>query len=228
MCHSPLFYLYKLIHAVKLEAYGEAVVRVDSNIFRVAKLQKAAVAFQLFAVILSHIVRAEKHPAEEAVDGGENILLPLAEFQIVVAQEEHIRVIQPCPAIELAAEDAVENCVPRGNALTVNQAHDGRIVPIKADITAYAAVVKHPEGGHERHAAAENELIAAHFAQQLHGARHPRGAALPVSAEGRGGIQKVELHKVIAPVVQHPVETEAQIIYDLRIVDIERVEAAPV
>ena len=115
-----------------------------------------------------------------------------------------------------------------GNALTVNQAHNGRIVPVEADVTAYAAVVKHPESGHERHAAAEDELISAHFAQQLHGARHPRGAALPVSAEGRGGIQKVKLHKVVAPVVQHAVEAFTEIINDLRIVDIERVEAAPV
>ena len=64
-----LFNFNYLIHSVKLEADGKAIVRVNSDVLRAAHFQQAAVAFKLFAVILSHIVRTEKHPAKQAVDG---------------------------------------------------------------------------------------------------------------------------------------------------------------
>ena len=47
-------------------------------------------------------------------------------------------------------------------------------------------------------------------------------------AKGGSAVQKIQLDKVEAPVVQHPVKHPAQIVQHGRVVDIQRIKAAPV
>ena len=48
----------------------------------------------------------EQHAAEKAVHGGKYVLFLLAELEVIVSQEENIRVAYISSAVELAAENA--------------------------------------------------------------------------------------------------------------------------
>ena len=63
---------------------------------------------------------------------------------------------------------------------------------------------------------------------RIHSTVHPGCPALAGVAKGRSAVQKIQLDKVEAPVVQHPVEHPAQIVQHGWVVDIQRIETAPV
>ena len=62
-------------------------------------------------------------------------------------------------------------------------------------------------------------------AQQLHSTVHSARPALAGVAKGGSTVQKIQLDKVEAPVVQHPVKYPAQIVQHGRVVDIQRIES---
>ena len=102
------------------------------------------------------------------------------------------------------------------------------IIPVQRNIAAYAAVIHQPEGGHQRYAAAQNELVSAEFAQEFHAADHSPGAALPFIAERSDSVQEIELYQVVAPFIQNSVEYPAQVILHTGMIQIKGIEAAPV
>ena len=106
--------------------------------------------------------------------------------------------------------------------------HNERAVPVEPHIAPDAAVVHKPERRHERRAAADDEMLAAHLAQETHRAAHALCAALRREIDRRGGIEEIELHKIKAPVGEHAAEHVAQVLRGLRMVKIDRIEAAPV
>ena len=71
-------------------------------------------------------------------------------------------------------------------------------------------------------------MLAAELAQESHRAAHTFRAALRREIDRRGRIEKIELHKVKAPVGEHAAEHVAQVLRGLRMVKVDRVEAAPV
>ena len=149
-------------------------------------------------------------------------------MDILFSQEKHIRVCDEGAPVEHSSIEACLNGPFCGRTLGVDYLHPWLVVPVQAHITADPAVVHQAEGGHQRHAAAQNPLLAAALPQQLHGPEHPACPALPLIAEGSGGIEEVQLHQVEAPLVQHPVKHPLQIVRDAGDIDVQGIEAAPV
>ena len=62
-------------------------------------------------------------------------------------------------------------------------------------------------------------------AQKLHSMVHSARPALAGAAKGGSTIQKIQLDKVEAPVVQHPVKYPAQIVQHGRVVDVQCIKS---
>ena len=110
----------------------------------------------------------------------------------------------------------------------MDQAHEPLVVPIKAHIAADAAVIHHPETGHQRHTAAQYQLVPAPLPQKGHSTGHAGRPGFPFTPKRRCGIEEVQLHKVKAPLFQNPMEHILQICLYLLVVDIQGVKPAPV
>ena len=110
----------------------------------------------------------------------------------------------------------------------MEQPHEPLVVPAEAHIAADAAIVHDPEAGHQRHAAAEDQLVPAPLPQQLHGPAHSGGPGLPLVSKGGHGIEEIQLHKIKMPRVKDPFKNPPEIVLHLGIVDIQRIEAAPI
>ena len=150
------------------------------------------------------------------------------QLAVFLPQEKHVRVAAVGAPVELTAKNRVADAMLCGHTLAVEKPHIPHIVPVKPHIAADAAVIHHTERGHNRHAAAQNQLVAAQGAQPYHSALHPRGTGFVFVAKRRCTVQKVQLDKVKAPIIQHAVKDRLQVILHGGVVDIQRVKAAPV
>ena len=189
---------------------------------------QAAVLVPLRIRVAGRHIRCKEHIAQQGIDCGKGALLLCRQLAVFLPEEEHIRVAAVGATIELTPEHRVVQRLLCGHPLPVEQAHIPHIVPVQAHVATDTAVIHQPEGRHHRHAAAEDGFLSAPTTQQLHGTAHPGGTTLVGVAKGGSAIQKIQLDKVEAPVVQHPVEHPAQIFQHGRVVDIQRIKAAPV
>ena len=152
----------------------------------------------------------------------------LGEFKIIIAQEEYVRIVTERPAVQMAAENGIGDCVLRGRNLVVNvQSVIIFSFELQIDVTADPASVHDPERRTQRHAATEYQFVAHAFAQKFHCVRHDLAAAQPVSGEHALTVQKVELDHVVAPIVQNDVEEISDILAHLFVIQIQSIRAAP-
>ena len=125
-----------------------------------ADVTKIAKKRDLAVDIAARIVRNEKNIAEKVVDFAQQLLLLHCEGKVILAQEENIRIVAEYPAVQVAAEHAVVDCVLCRRNLTVYAEFIIELAAVnKVHIAAYAAGINHAEGGAQRHAAAEEQLI---------------------------------------------------------------------
>ena len=94
-------------------------------------------------------------------------------------------------------------------------------------VASYTASVHHSERRAERHAASENDFIAAALAQEVHRLAHKLSARLVVSGFDCGGIEEVELDHIEVPLVKHLVEKRFDICPNLFFFEIESIKTAP-
>ena len=161
------------------------------------------------------------------------VLLLLGQLDVVLPEEENVRVIQECSAVELAPVVGVTDRISCTDDLTVDLPHHPGVLPVETCVAAYAAVFDKAEGRHERHSASEDHVISAPLSQELHSPVHPRAAAFPVMPASRcrprsSAVEEVKLDKFEAPFVEDLVENALHVIADSGFVYIQREEAAPV
>ena len=83
------------------------------------------------------------------------------QLAVFLTQKENIGVAAVGAPVELAAENRVADGLPCGDPLAVEKPHIPHIVPVQPYITPNAAVVNDAKGRHDRHTAAEDQLVAA-------------------------------------------------------------------
>ena len=179
-------------------------------------------------LIAGDVVACELHAAEHGVEPGERLALLPGELNVVVPQEEDVRVVPEGAAVQLPAEDRVAKRIFRAHALAVDQAHVRLVVEIQPHVAADAAVFHLSERRRERHAAAEDLRLRHAFADEVHRVKHDHAArALRRRAQAHA-VEKVELQEFKAPLAHGGLQAGLDIIPRLRVVEIQCVEAAPV
>ena len=191
-------------------------------------IAQTAVLVPLRLCVAGRHIRGKEHIAQQGIERGKGVLLFCRQLAVFLPEKEHIRVAAVGAAIELPPEYSVVDGLFCGHPLPVEQAHIPHIVPVQAHVTIDTAVIHQPEGRHHRYTTAEDGLLPAPAAQQLHSTVHSARPALAGVAKGGSAVQKIQLDKVETPVVQHPVEHPAQIVQHRRIIDVQCIKATPV
>ena len=94
----------------------------------------------------------------------------------------------------------VGQAVLGANALAVQQAHVGLIVPIQAHVTTHATVLAGPKGAHKRHAAEQQARTRSHgIADKLNSVGHQLASVKTVVGHHASRKQEVEFEQVKAP-----------------------------
>ena len=94
-------------------------------------------------------------------------------------------------------------------------------------VATYAASVNYAERGRKRHAATEDNLVAATFAQKVHCFTHKLTARFAVSRFYCSGVEEVEFDHIEVPLVKNLVEERFDIRPYLFFFKVERIESAP-
>ena len=150
------------------------LVCIDADVFGVVgQVAQGGVFPALSGGVAAGHVGREQDAAEQRVDRGKLFFLLRGQLAVFLPQEKHIRVAAVGAAVQLTAENRVADALLCGHALAVEQPHIPHVVPIKAHIAADAAIIHHPERRHNGHTAAQNQLVTAPIAQQLHSPLHP-------------------------------------------------------
>lgn len=190
--------------------------------------EKVLEVFCRFRVVVPRIVRHEDDASHDVVELREQQFLRDAVLQIVFSQEEDVRVVGECAAVEAAAEDGVDHRVAGrgdlpGQSQFVEEVAAVDLVGVRAD----AAGVEDAETGAERSAAAEDQFVAAGFPKEVDAVGHELSAVLPETRVLADAVEEVEFDEVIAPLVQDDIEEVLDVLPGAGVVDVERIGEAP-
>ena len=142
--------------------YADSRVRLYTDILgMVGYIPQRHILLPHFGGVAAWHIGGQHDPAEQRIDRGKLFLLLRGQLAVFFPQEKHVRVAAVGAPVELAAKDRVADALLCGHALAVEKPHIPHIVPVKPHIAADAAVIRHAEGGHNRHTAAQNQLVAA-------------------------------------------------------------------
>lgn len=178
----------------------------------------------LFLGVIGNEVRDEQEIAAKAVDVGDYFAFFKGHFDVVVAENENVGVVEPRSSVEVTSENGVLQGVLRGNVLAVHRF----VAPLQTYVRAYAHKIDFAEGRGKGRAAAEDDFIAATFANEVHSVAHNFSAALVVHRIHTTGVQKVEFDHIEAPFVEHDVENLFDVSPRFGVVYVQGIEAAPV
>ena len=196
--------------------------------FCIACLERILKHRHLLRVITIYIIRDEKQVAKNFINLRNNFPLGHIQLHIIIAQQKNVRVVAEGAPIELAAENGVVDGIFRCRILTMGQVAMQGGLPIKAHIRADAAKINLTIAGRERHAAAENELIAHTVTDEIHRFAHQLAAGFVILRKNARGIEEIELHHVVTPLVEDHIKAIANILRRLRMIEINGIEATPV
>ena len=83
------------------------------------------------------------------------------------------------------------------------------------------AIVHLTKGGHQRYPTAENELIPAPPAQQIHGITHYLPARFAMQGQHTCAVEKIQLDQIESPLIEYNVEDVMEVIANAGIINIQ-------